>query len=114
MPVTVRILDRDYQVACPPEQRAALGLAANYLNARMREIRDAGRVSGTERIAVMAALNLAHEKFETEAAQETRLADVTQRVQNLRRLVFGALDNSKTTAGGLPAVGHPPSSVLEL
>ncbi|MCP5162565.1 MAG: cell division protein ZapA [Hahellaceae bacterium] len=57
----VRILDKEYNVACPPEARAKLESAAKYLDQKMREIRNSGKVFGTERIAVMAALNIAYE-----------------------------------------------------
>lgn len=57
----VRLLDKDYAVACPPEERDALLDSARLLDSKMREIRDSGKIIGTERIAVMAALNLAHE-----------------------------------------------------
>ena len=59
--VTVRILDKDYQVACPPEQEAQLLVSAKYLDKQMRGIRDSGKVIGLERIAVMAALNISYE-----------------------------------------------------
>ncbi len=59
--VTVRILDKDYQVACPPEQEAQLVMSAKYLDKQMRGIRDSGKVIGLERIAVMAALNIGYE-----------------------------------------------------
>lgn len=59
--VSVRILEKEYQVACLPEERSDLLDSAEYLNARMREIRDSGNIVGLDRIAVMAALNLAHE-----------------------------------------------------
>lgn len=57
--VTVTILDQHYQVSCPPEQREALIDAGRYLDEQMRTIRSKGRVIGVERIAVMAALNMA-------------------------------------------------------
>lgn len=57
----VNILGRDYKVACREDEREALGEAVTFLDHRMREIRDSGRVNGGERIAVMAALNLASE-----------------------------------------------------
>jgi len=60
-PVRVNILGKEYQIACPPEERADLFASANLLDQRMRTIRDAGRVVGVDRIAVMVALNLAHE-----------------------------------------------------
>jgi cell division protein ZapA len=62
--VTVRLLDKEYQVACPEEERAALLESAEMLNKRMREIRDTGKLVGMDRIAVMAALNLSHEMLQ--------------------------------------------------
>ena len=59
--VLVHILGKDYQVACPPEERDDLLRAATELDRRMRDIRQSGSVIGVERIAVMAALNLANE-----------------------------------------------------
>jgi cell division protein ZapA len=60
-PVRVSILGKEYQVACPPEERADLHASARLLDERMRSVRDGGRVVGADRIAVMVALNLAHE-----------------------------------------------------
>lgn len=60
-PINVQILDKDYLVGCPEEERPALVAAAKYLDQRMREVRDGGKVIGTERIAVITALNIAHE-----------------------------------------------------
>lgn len=60
-PINVQILDKDYLVGCPEEERPALVAAAKYLDRRMREVRDGGKVIGTERIAVITALNIAHE-----------------------------------------------------
>ena len=59
--VVVKILDKEYQVACPEEQEAQLVVSAKYLDKQMRDIRDTGKVIGLERIAVMAALNLSYE-----------------------------------------------------
>lgn len=67
--VSIRILDKEYQVHCPPEQQNALLASARDLDQRMREIRRSGNVIGLERIAVMAALNLAYEL--AEARQDT-------------------------------------------
>jgi cell division protein ZapA len=57
----VSILGRDYRVACKESEREELTRAVQFLDKRMREIRDGGKIAGTERIAVMAALNIAHE-----------------------------------------------------
>ncbi|MBA1188238.1 cell division protein ZapA [Pseudomonas entomophila] len=59
--VTVQILDKDYSIICPPEERNNLVSAARYLDAKMREIRSSGKVIGADRIAVMAALNITHD-----------------------------------------------------
>lgn len=57
----VTVLGREYKVACAEHERDDLVEAVSYLDQRMREIRDSGKVTGIERIAVMAALNIAHE-----------------------------------------------------
>ena len=59
--VTVTILDKEYQVACPEEQKSQLVVSAKYLDKQMRGIRDSGKVIGLERIVVMAALNISYE-----------------------------------------------------
>src|SRR6059058_4686384 len=57
----VTIFGREYKVACNESERAELAEAVAYLDRKMREIRDRGKVAGIDRIAVMAALNIAHE-----------------------------------------------------
>jgi cell division protein ZapA len=59
--VTVRVMGREYTVACPPEEHEALVASADFLNERMTAIRRRGKALGAERIAVMTALNLARE-----------------------------------------------------
>jgi len=59
--VSVQILDKEYQVSCLPDEREALLEAARELNERMRKVKNSGPIVGTERIAVMVALNLCHE-----------------------------------------------------
>ncbi len=68
--VTVNILDKEYQVACPPEQEAELVVSASYLDKQMRSIRESGKVIGLERIAVMAALNISHELLQASEHEE--------------------------------------------
>ncbi len=58
--VTIRILDREFQIGCPPSEKAALLASAKYLNQQMQEVRDSG-VMGAERIAILAALNISRE-----------------------------------------------------
>lgn len=64
--VSVKILDKEYQVACPTEQQQGLLQAAQHLDAQMRDIRSTGKVIGLERIAVMAALNISFELLQTQ------------------------------------------------
>ncbi|SDN82187.1 cell division protein ZapA [Pseudomonas arsenicoxydans] len=59
--VTVQILDKEYSIICPQEERSNLVSAARYLDGKMREIRSSGKVIGADRIAVMAALNITHD-----------------------------------------------------
>ena len=82
--VTVRILDRDYHVACPPEERESLLKAADLLSQQMGEVRDSGRVVGMDRIAVMVALNLAHQYLEAEDGGTQAVDDALERIKRLR------------------------------
>lgn len=61
VPVAVQIMDNEYRVACAEDKQESLLAAADYLNAKMLEIRNAGKLLGVERVAVMAALNISHE-----------------------------------------------------
>jgi cell division protein ZapA len=76
--VTVRILDKEYQFTCLDSERYALLDSAKYLNDQMKQIRDRGKVTGTDRIAVMAALNMAHDLLELRREQEAQKANEQQ------------------------------------
>ncbi|HEX2494626.1 MAG TPA: cell division protein ZapA [Steroidobacter sp.] len=91
--VSVRILEKEYQVACLPEERSELLDSAEHLNARMRQIRDAGNIVGLDRIAVMAALNLSHELLKLRGRGQTVDVDVDvgQKVRRLRERIETAL-----------------------
>lgn len=89
--VTVRILDKDYQVACPEEERDALVEASRALHERMQQIRDSGKVVGIERIAVMAALNISHDLLECRAGRGEGSNQVNQKIQLLQEKVEQAL-----------------------
>jgi cell division protein ZapA len=88
--LTVSILDKDYQVACPPDQQAELIDAARYLDEQMRKIRGNGKVVGIERIAVMAALNISHElRTRSKTAESSTVS--TEQVKRLNTKVDSAL-----------------------
>lgn len=84
--LVVSILDREYRLAVTPEDKARLLDAVGEVDARMRSIRDAGRVTGTERMAVMAALQLAHELLESKAGGGSPPADNGESVRRIRRM----------------------------
>jgi cell division protein ZapA len=88
--VSVRILEKEYQVACLPEERSELLDSAEYLNLKMREIRDGGNIIGLDRIAVMAALNLANELLKIKRTGENG-GEVTPRVRQMRERVEATL-----------------------
>jgi cell division protein ZapA len=93
--VSVRIMEKEYVVACPYDERSALLDAAEFLNARMREIKESGKVVGLDRIAVMAALNLAHEYLKGKDRESKLDNGVGQRVRALRERVEGALEKGQ-------------------
>jgi cell division protein ZapA len=93
--VSVRILEKEYQVACLPEERSELLDSAEYLNVKMREIRDAGNIVGLDRIAVMAALNLAHELLRMRGRGDSVDTDVSQKIRQLRERVETALSRGQ-------------------
>ena len=88
--VSVDILDKEYQVACPPDEEAALTQAARYLDQHMRDIRSTGKVIGLERVAIMAALNLSHEVINLQegkspqnlSGHEDRIADINSQLDD--------------------------------
>jgi cell division protein ZapA len=89
--VSVRILEKEYHVSCPLEERAALLDSAEYLNSRMREIRDSGKVVGLDRIAVMAALNIVNELLQSRGRDQGAESDLALRVKAMRERVESAL-----------------------
>ena len=74
--VTVEILDKEYQVACPPDKEAELVAAARHLDQQMRDIRATGKVIGLERVAIMAALNLSHDLLSERAGNSHAPLDI--------------------------------------
>ena len=93
--VSVRILEKEYFIACPHEERADLLDSAEFLNSKMREIRDSGKVVGLDRIAVMAALNLANELLKVRGRDATIESDVGTRLKSLRERVEALLERGR-------------------
>lgn len=90
-PVNVRILEREYLVGCPPEGREGLLAAAKLLDARMREIRGNNRMAGIDRIAVLAALNLASELLDNRNQGGDRDREISRGLAELNRKLDGLL-----------------------
>ena len=82
--VEVNLLGRTYRVACDDDEREALMQAVAYLDAKMNEIRKAGKVMGAERIAVMAALNVAHELLSVKLGAGFDLGQAKRRLHRAR------------------------------
>jgi cell division protein ZapA len=93
--LSVRILEKEFFVACPHEERSDLLDSAEFLNARMREIRDSGKVVGLDRIAVIAALNLANELLKLRNKDHRLEDEMGGRVRAMRERIDAALASSQ-------------------
>lgn len=93
--VTIKILEKEYNVACPLEEKPSLVASAELLNAKMREIRDSGKVVGLDRVAVMAALNLANELLKARGQDEELKNIVGLRIRAMREHLDSALGPAK-------------------
>ncbi len=88
--VDVQILGREFTVSCTEEERQGLLDAVNYLDKKMRDIRDSGKVVGVERIAIMAALNLSHEVLNTKAG-DVDIGDYKRRINAMQSQIDEAI-----------------------
>lgn len=88
--LNIKIMDKDYRVACPPDQQASLKESAEFLNGRLSKIKEKGSIIGTERIAIMAALNMAHELLGSHESIE-EYNDINARMQNIQKKIDIAL-----------------------
>lgn len=91
--VNVRILEKEYQFACREEERLALLEAADYLDRMMREIRSSGRIVGLDRIAVMAALNMANELLSQQNGERAIAETAIDRIRRLHEKLDSQLDH---------------------
>lgn len=95
VPITIKVLDKEFRVACPESEQASLLQSATYLSDKMKEVRDTGKVIGMDRIAVMAALNLVHELLQSRSEQSDFTRTFGHRIEVLQDKVDTALNNSK-------------------
>jgi len=94
-PVTVNILGKDYRVSCPAEERDGLLQSAAFLDEKMREIRDRGRTTGSDNVAIMAALNITHELMQKQGLTEKVDSGLSARVKNLQGKIEAALSSAR-------------------
>ena len=87
----VTILDREFRVACPEDERAELLDAVAYLDKKMREIRDIGKVATPERIAIMSALNIAHELLTTRLGGGFDMGEFKRRMEIMQATIDATL-----------------------
>ena len=99
--VTVQILDKEYSIICPQEERSNLVSAARYLDGKMREIRSSGKVIGADRIAVMAALNITHDLLHKQERPDTPTNGTTrEQVRDLLERVDLVLSSDQDATQG--------------
>jgi cell division protein ZapA len=94
--ITIHILDKEYMIACSEEERHDLQRSADYLDTKMREIRDSGKIVGSDRIAVMAALNISHELIARDGGASTPASPaVGNRIRTIQEKIDDALYRSR-------------------
>ena len=95
--LTVRILDKEYTISCLPDERESLVAAAGELNERIQEMRGGAKVLGTERMAVMAALNVIHEREQLKSSQHGAFDSARRAVDMLESKLDAAIGRRETT-----------------
>lgn len=93
VPVTVHILDKEYRILCEDGEQNDLLASARFLDQKMREIRSSGKVIGTDRIAVMSALNIAHELLQQQQSKTQTSDSATTRIRGLQKKIEIALNS---------------------
>lgn len=94
VPVTVKILEKDYRIACAPNHKQSLEDSAALLNDKMHEIRSSGKVIGSDRIAVMAALNLAHDLLQQQQ-HSAHDSDLQKQLRKMREKIDEVVNESR-------------------
>ena len=95
-PINISILDKDYKVACPAGEQSALLESAKFLDGKMREMRDSGTIMGSERIAVITALNMANDLLKTSHNVDQELEqELPPRLKDLENKISRALEQNR-------------------
>jgi cell division protein ZapA len=93
-PVNVKLIDREFLIACAPEERPGLVAAAAFLDTKMRELRRASKSPGFERLAVLAAISITHELLALRQQGEAHELALSEGLGMLRRKLESALENT--------------------
>lgn len=88
----VSIMGRDFRVSCTEDEQKELLKAVDFLNSKMKEIRDTGKVIGVERIAIMAALNITHEYLSSRVAGAFDVGEFKRRMNRMQATIDQAMD----------------------
>ena len=94
-PINVSILDKDYKVACPPGEQSALLESAKFLDTKMREVRDTGNIMGSERIAVITALNMAADLLKSGSVDKELGQELPPRLKDLESKISRVLEQAR-------------------
>jgi cell division protein ZapA len=94
-PINISILDKDYKVACPPGEQSALLESAKFLDNKMREIRDSGNIMGSERIAVITALNMANDLLRSSNVDKEIGQELPPRLKDLENKISRVLEKAR-------------------
>lgn len=94
-PVSVHILDREYTVGVEADERSSLMAAAKLLDSKMREVRGSNRMAAVDRVAVLAALNLAHELQQLRNDSSARERELARTLDELHAKLDGLLDTAR-------------------
>ncbi len=101
LPISVSILDKDYKISCPTGEQPALLASAKYLDGKMREVRDNGNMMGTERVAVIAALNITNDFLSSNQVQQELGKELPPRLKNLEEKITQALEHARQLEIGI-------------
>jgi cell division protein ZapA len=91
----IKILDRDYKVACKEDEKDSLLVAVAFLDSKMREIREAAKIAGTDRIAVMAALNIAHELLTAKSPSGFDIGEYKRTISSMHSVIDEAIESQE-------------------
>ena len=93
--IPVQILDKEYLVACLPHEEPELLASAHMVDTKMREIRNSGKVVGSERIAVITSLNMAHDLVRSESGEKGYTASTATRLRKMQKKIDSVLTDKE-------------------